>query len=81
MDEENELIALRRKKLDALRANGIEPFGAAFEVRATVVFRKAVMARQSSLQTAVHTAAALSANSQMSGREPADRLPVSRASR
>ena len=31
MDEENELIALRRKKLDALRAKGIEPFGAAFE--------------------------------------------------
>src|SRR6266516_4825066 len=31
MDEENELIALRRKKLDALRAQGIEPFGAAFE--------------------------------------------------
>src|SRR5436189_5827592 len=31
MDEENELIALRRKKLDALRSKGIEPFGAAFE--------------------------------------------------
>ncbi|HZA38863.1 MAG TPA: OB-fold nucleic acid binding domain-containing protein, partial [Candidatus Baltobacteraceae bacterium] len=31
MDEENELIALRRKKLDALRAKGIEPFGSAFE--------------------------------------------------
>jgi lysyl-tRNA synthetase class 2 len=32
MDEENELIALRRKKIDALRAKGIEPFsGAAFE--------------------------------------------------
>jgi lysyl-tRNA synthetase class 2 len=31
MDEENELIALRRKKLDAFRAQGIEPFGAAFE--------------------------------------------------
>jgi lysyl-tRNA synthetase, class II len=28
MEEENELIALRRKKLDALRARGIEPFGA-----------------------------------------------------
>ena len=27
MDDENELIALRRKKLDALRAKGIEPFG------------------------------------------------------
>ena len=31
MDEENELIALRRRKLDALRAQGVEPFGAAFE--------------------------------------------------
>ncbi|MEP7014777.1 MAG: lysine--tRNA ligase [Verrucomicrobiota bacterium] len=27
MDEENELIGLRRKKLDALRAKGIDPFG------------------------------------------------------
>ena len=31
MDEENELIALRRKKLAALRAKGIDTFGAAFE--------------------------------------------------
>jgi lysyl-tRNA synthetase class 2 len=32
MDEENELIALRRKKIDALRAKGIEPFsGVGFE--------------------------------------------------
>jgi lysyl-tRNA synthetase class 2 len=31
MDEENELIALRRKKLEAVRAKGIEPFGAGFE--------------------------------------------------
>src|SRR6266704_2771587 len=31
MDEENELVALRRKKLDELRAKGIEPFGSAFE--------------------------------------------------
>ena len=30
MDEENELIALRRKKLDALRIQGVEPFGKAF---------------------------------------------------
>jgi len=30
MDEENELIELRRKKLDALRAQGVEPFGKAF---------------------------------------------------
>jgi len=28
MDEENELIALRRKKLETLRAKGVDPFGA-----------------------------------------------------
>ncbi|HET9418387.1 MAG TPA: lysine--tRNA ligase [Chthoniobacterales bacterium] len=32
IDEENELIVLRRQKLDALRARGIEPFGNAFEI-------------------------------------------------
>jgi lysyl-tRNA synthetase class 2 len=31
MDEENELIALRRKKLDALRAQGVEPFNSGFQ--------------------------------------------------
>jgi lysyl-tRNA synthetase, class II len=36
MDEENELIALRRKKLDALRAKGVEPFGAGFEVTGSI---------------------------------------------
>ncbi len=36
MDEENELIALRRKKLDALRAKGVDPFGAGFEVSGSV---------------------------------------------
>src|SRR6266478_455068 len=36
MDEENELIALRRKKLDALRAEGIEPFGAGFDVTGSI---------------------------------------------
>jgi lysyl-tRNA synthetase class 2 len=36
MDEENELIALRRKKLDALRAKGIEPFGGGFEVSGSI---------------------------------------------
>jgi lysyl-tRNA synthetase class 2 len=32
MEEENELIALRRKKLETLRAQGIEPFGSGFDV-------------------------------------------------
>src|SRR5881409_460578 len=36
MEEENELIALRRKKLDALRAKGIEPFSAGFEVSGSI---------------------------------------------
>jgi lysyl-tRNA synthetase class 2 len=36
MDEENELIALRRKKLDALRAKGVEPFGVGFEVSGSI---------------------------------------------
>jgi lysyl-tRNA synthetase class 2 len=36
MDEENELIALRRKKLDALRAKGVEPFGGGFEVSGSI---------------------------------------------
>jgi len=36
MDEENELIALRRKKLEALRAKGVEPFGAGFEVSGSI---------------------------------------------
>jgi len=36
MDEENELIALRRKKLDALRAKGVEPFGSGVEVTGSI---------------------------------------------
>ena len=36
MEEENELIALRRKKLEALRAQGIEPFGPGFDVTGSI---------------------------------------------
>jgi lysyl-tRNA synthetase class 2 len=36
MDEENELIALRRKKLDMLRAKDLEPFGSGFEVNGSI---------------------------------------------
>jgi len=36
MEQENELIALRRKKLDALRAKGIEPFSSSFEVSGSI---------------------------------------------
>ena len=31
MEPENELIAQRREKLEALRKRGVDPFGAAFE--------------------------------------------------
>ena len=36
MEDENELIALRRKKLESLRAKGIEPFGTAFDVTGSI---------------------------------------------
>src|SRR5246127_5038046 len=36
MEAENELIALRLKKLDALRAKGIEPFSSGFEVSGSI---------------------------------------------
>src|SRR5213593_2203109 len=37
MEEENELIAQRRKKLEALRVKGIDPFGSGFEVSGSIV--------------------------------------------
>src|SRR5213593_2319877 len=36
MQEENELIALRRTKLDAHRAKGVEAFGSAFDVSGSI---------------------------------------------
>src|SRR5207244_13232828 len=36
MEPENELIAQRREKLEALRKKGIEPFGAAFETSGSI---------------------------------------------
>ena len=36
MEEETELIALRRKKLETLRAQGIEPFGTGFDVAGSI---------------------------------------------
>src|SRR5690348_13722069 len=36
MEDENELIALRRKKLDELRAKGVDPFGSAFDVSGSI---------------------------------------------
>src|SRR6202011_803152 len=36
MEPENELIALRREKLEALRKKGVEPFGRAFETSGSI---------------------------------------------
>jgi lysyl-tRNA synthetase class 2 len=36
MEEENELIALRRQKIDALEARGVAAFGSAFETTGTI---------------------------------------------
>jgi lysyl-tRNA synthetase class 2 len=36
MEDENELIALRRKKLEMLRAKGVEPFGTRFDVSGSI---------------------------------------------
>jgi lysyl-tRNA synthetase class 2 len=36
MEEENDLIAQRRAKLEALRSRGIEPFGASFETSGSI---------------------------------------------
>src|SRR3979409_2271374 len=36
MDQENDLIAQRREKLEKLRARGVAPFGTAFETSGTI---------------------------------------------
>src|SRR5437773_6778189 len=36
MEDENELIALRRKKLEMLHAKGIEPFGTGFDISGSI---------------------------------------------
>src|SRR4029078_10862469 len=36
MEEESELIALRRQKLDALRTRGVAPFGQSFETSGSI---------------------------------------------
>jgi lysyl-tRNA synthetase, class II len=36
MDEENELIALRRQKMEALRSRGVAPFGQSFETSGSI---------------------------------------------
>src|SRR6266480_2974951 len=36
MEEENQLIAQRREKMEALRAKGVEPFGSAFDTSGSI---------------------------------------------
>jgi lysyl-tRNA synthetase, class II len=57
MDEENELIAQRRDKLEKLRAKGVEPFGTAFETSGSIAevrekFKEGEMLRAAGRMTA-----------------------------
>jgi lysyl-tRNA synthetase class 2 len=52
MDEENELIALRRKKLDALRAKGVEPFSSGFDVTGSIAAARGKFKEGESLRVA-----------------------------
>ena len=36
MEETNDLIALRRQKMETLRQKGVEPFGARFDTSGTI---------------------------------------------
>jgi lysyl-tRNA synthetase class 2 len=52
MEEENELIALRREKLETLRAQGIEPFGTGFDVTGSVAEVRAKFSEGETLRVA-----------------------------
>jgi lysyl-tRNA synthetase class 2 len=52
MEEENELIALRRKKVETLRANGIEPFGTSFDVTGSIAEVRAQFSEGETLRVA-----------------------------
>lgn len=52
MDEENELIALRRQKVAALQERGVAPFGAAFETAGTIAEVRAKFAEGVTLRAA-----------------------------
>src|SRR5437879_4527778 len=52
MDEENELIALRRQKLEALQARGVAPFGRGFEVSGTIAEVREKFAEGATLRAA-----------------------------
>jgi lysyl-tRNA synthetase class 2 len=52
MDEESELIALRRKKLETLREKGIEPFGTSFDVTGSIADVRAQFTEGETLRAA-----------------------------
>ena len=52
MDEENELIAQRRHKLEALQARGVAPFGTVFEAGGTIAEVRAKFAEGVTLRAA-----------------------------
>ena len=52
MDDENQLIALRREKMEALRKSGVDPFGHAFEASGTVAELREKFAEGTTLRAA-----------------------------
>src|SRR5256885_9533235 len=52
MEDENQLIALRREKLEALRASGANPFGRAFETSGTIAEVREKFAEATTLRAA-----------------------------
>jgi lysyl-tRNA synthetase class 2 len=52
MDEENELIALRRQKLETLRTRGVAPFGQSFETSGSIEEVRAKFAEGTKLRAA-----------------------------
>src|SRR6185436_7921878 len=52
MDDENQLIALRREKLETLQAGGANPFGHAFETSGTIAQVREQFAEGATLRAA-----------------------------
>ena len=52
MEEESELLALRREKVEALRARGVAPFGAAFETSGDIAQARAQFSEGKNLRIA-----------------------------
>ena len=52
MDEENDLIALRRQKIEALQARGVAPFGRSYETNGSVADVRAAFADGKTLRAA-----------------------------